>query len=296
MPIVALIWLSRRQTYLGIGLAALLVLPLIIRTVNAKYSTRSFFGTYRVIDVPAEKITILQHGTTLHGVQSDLPQEARTPLGYYYRAGPFGRLFADLHRHRASLGAVGVIGLGIGDLGCYAEPGESWVFREIDPAVEAIARNPAYFHLLKLCGNTPRVIIGDARITLSQDVDARYDLLIIDAFGSDSVPAHLLTREAFALYMQHLSPGGIVVFHVSNRYLDLVPIIARTALSSGASYRHLLMGAPGPGLREQAAELVAVAPPGGSLEALAADGWDVPKPGPIVWTDDRSDIARAIRW
>ncbi len=296
LPGAALIWLSRRGTYLGIGLAGLLVMPLIVRSAGAAYSTRSFFGTYRVLQFPAEHLRILQHGTTVHGVQSDLAGEAETPLGYYSRSGPFGRLFADLHKGRPSLGAVGVIGLGAGALACYAAPGETWLFREIDPAIERMARASGYFHFLKLCGNAPRVVIGDARVTLTQDVAARYNLLIVDAFSSDSVPAHLLTREALALYLAHLSPGGIVVYHISNRYLDLAPIVARTALDAGGAARHLLLGPSGEALRNAGAELIAVAPAPASLDGLAADGWDVPKPGPVLWTDDRSDIARVIRW
>jgi hypothetical protein len=170
------------------------------------------------------------------------------------------------------------------------------VFREIDPTVERIARNNRFFHFMQSCGNNPQVVIGDARITLSQDTAARYGLLIIDAFSSDSVPVHLLTREALRLYLSRLTPGGVVVFHISNRYLNLAPVVSRLAADEGAASRHLLLPASQPGTRYSAAELIAVAANPASLSRLTADGWDDPKPGPVLWTDDRSDIARVIRW
>jgi hypothetical protein len=296
LPAGALLWFSRRGAYLGVGLASMLTLPLIVRAVSAEHTVRSFFGTYRVVHIPAEDITILQHGTTLHGVQSDRPGEEKTPLSYYALTGSFDRLFHALRTRPTPLRSIGVIGLGTGELGCYAQPGEHWTFREIDPAVERLARDPRYFHFLANCGNDPTILIGDGRITLTQDSNARYDLLIMDAFSSDSVPMHLLTREALALYFSRLNPGGVVVFHISNRYLNLAPVIARLAADAGAPARHLLVPSRGGGFRFTPAELIAIAAPGGNLDVLAADGWDVPQPGPALWTDERSDIVSVIRW
>ena len=296
LPAGALLWLSRRGAYLGVGLASLLIVPLLVRAVSAERSVRSFFGTYRVVRIPASGITVLQHGTTIHGVQSNRPGEATLPLGYYSHSGPFGRFFAVIRKTRPALPSVNIIGLGIGGLGCYANPGENWSFREIDPAVERLARDTRSFHFMQLCGNDPAVSIGDARVTLTRDTAARYDVLVIDAFSSDSVPVHLLTREALALYFSRLAPGGTVLFHISNRYLDLAPVVARMAQAAGATARHLVAPAQSDGFRISAAEVIAVVPPGGNLDALAADGWDVPAPGPVLWTDDRSDVARVIRW
>ena len=134
-----------------------------------------------------------------------------------------------------------MLGLGTGGLGCYARPGEVWTFREIDPVVERIARDDRWFHFMAGCGNHPAVVLGDARLTLAADTAARYDLVIVDAFSSDSVPVHLITREALALYFARLKPGGIVLFHVSNRYLDLTPVVARLAADAGAPVRHLFV-------------------------------------------------------
>jgi spermidine synthase len=159
-----------------------------------------------------------------------------------------------------------------------------------------LARDERWFHFMSGCGNHPVVVLGDARLTLAADPAARYDLVIVDAFSSDSVPVHLITREALALYFARLKPGGIVLFHVSNRYLDLTPVVARLAADAGAPVRHLLMPPLSAELRRIGAELVAVAAPGSELDALAADGWEVPQPGPVLWTDERSDILGVIRW
>jgi hypothetical protein len=258
--------------------------------------TRSFFGVHRVRRLPDEDLVVLQHGTTIHGMQSTRAGEELTPAGYYDGLGPFGRAFAVLRRRTSPIAAVTVLGLGVGELGCYARPGETWTFREIDPAIERLARDERWFHFMAGCGNHPAVVLGDARITLSADAAARYDVLIVDVFSSDSVPAHMLTREALALYFARLKPGGVVLFHVSNRYLDLTPVIARLAADAGAQVRHLLTPPVGLARRRIGAEAVAVAAPGGDLDAFAADGWDTPQPGAVLWTDERSDILGVIRW
>ena len=110
---------------------------------------------------------------------------------------------------------VGVVGLGAGDLACYARPGQSWTFHEIDPEVERIARDTRNFHFLQRCGNDPKVVLGDARLTLNDTPDATYDVLVIDAFSSDSIPVHLLTREALALYRRKLAPDGLILLRTS---------------------------------------------------------------------------------
>jgi len=296
VPGVALLWFAKRRVRLAMALAGFLLFPALVDVSDTLIMTRSFFGVHRVRRLPNEDLVVLQHGTTIHGVQSTRPGEELTPLGYYDRVGPFGRVFAALGRRASPITAVSVLGLGTGVLGCYARPGEVWTFREIDPVVARLARDDRWFHFMADCGNHPSVVLGDARLTLTADTAARYDLVIVDVFSSDSVPVHMLTREALALYFAHLKPGGIVLFHVSNRYLDLTPVVARLAAEAGAPVRHLLVPPVGATRRRIGAEVVAVAAPGGELNALAADGWDVPQPGPVLWTDERSDILGAIRW
>ncbi len=296
VPGAALLWFAKRRVRLAMALAGFLLFPALVDASDTLIMARSFFGVHRVRRLPNEDLVVLQHGTTIHGVQSTRPGEELTPLGYYDGTGPFGSVFAVLSRRASPITAVSVLGLGTGVLGCYARPGETWTFREIDPVVLRLARDQRWFHFMAGCGNNPAVVLGDARVTLAADVDARYDLLIIDAFSSDSVPVHLITREALALYFARLKPGGIVMFHVSNRYLDLTPVVARLAAYAGAPVRHLLVPPLDASLRRIGAEVVAVATPGGELDALAADGWDVPRPGPVLWTDERSDLLGVIRW
>jgi hypothetical protein len=291
-----LLWFAGRRIPFALVLAGCLIAPALADLANTPVVARSFFGVHRVRLLPAEDLVALQHGTTMHGMQSTRPGEELTPLGYYDRAGPFGRLFAALAQRGApGAGAVGVLGLGTGGLGCHARPGEAWTFYEIDPVVERLARDDRWFRFMAGCGNRPAVVLGDARVALANAAD-RYDLLFVDAFSSDSVPVHLLTREALALYFSRLKPGGGVVFHVSNRHLELAPVVARVAANAGAPARHLLVSSTSPSPRQIGAELVAVAAPGGDLDALAADGWEVPQPGPVLWTDERSDILGVIRW
>ncbi|PNG24676.1 spermidine synthase [Methylocella silvestris] len=295
VPAAALLWFTGRRVRLAMALAGCLLFPMFVDASGALTTTRNFFGVHRVRRVPSEDLIVLQHGTTVHGMQGTRPGEEFTPLGYYDTAGPFGRMFAALARRGAPIAAVGVLGLGIGGLGCYAHPGEAWTFREIDPEVERLARDQRWFHVMAGCGNRPAVVLGDARLTLAADANVKYDLLVIDAFSSDSIPMHLITREALALYLSRLTPNGIVLFHVSNRYLDLTPVVARLAADAGAPARHLLAPPMGAGLRRIGAEVVAVAAPGGNLDFLG-DSWDTPKPGSALWTDERSNILGVMRW
>ncbi len=291
-----LLWFSGRRTPFALALAGCLLAPgLVGVAADLPVVARGFFGVHRVRLLPAENLVALQHGTTMHGLQGTRPGEELTPFGYYHRAGPFGRVFAALARRPEPISAVGVLGLGTGSLGCYARPGEAWTFHEIDPVVERLARDGRWFRFMAGCGNGPAVVLGDAWVTLA-NTGNRYDVLVVDVFSSDGVPVHLLTREALALYFARLKPGGLVVFHVSNRYLDLVPVVARLAADAGAPARHLRVLPAAPSRRESGAEVVAVAAPGGELDALAADGWGVPRPGPALWTDERSDILGVVRW
>ncbi len=296
VPFLILLWSSRRAIWLAIGIAVMFLPANIINGRSTLLAARSFFGTYRVLDWHEDGLIAFKHGTTMHGLQSTLPGERDTPFGYYERSGPFGRFFAARARVAPALRDVAVIGLGSGELACYATPDQHWRFLEIDPLVARIANDTRYFHFLQDCGAKAEIQIGDARITLTQDTQARYDVLVVDAFSSDSVPVHLLTSDALRLYFAHLNPGGVVVFHVTNRYLALVPVVARLGLDAGAQVRHLAVNALAEGLRHQGTELVVVGKPGTSLAYLAADGWDQPAPGPVLWTDERTDILRVIRW
>ena len=151
---------------------------------------------------------------------------------YYHVDGAFGQLFRALHSSLQKR-PVAVIGLGTGGLACYGTPGSHWTFYEIDPLVETIARDDRFFTFLRDCPPVSRVVLGDARLALRDAPDHHYGLIIVDAFTSDAVPTHLITREAFATYVQKLTPDGVLALHISNRYLDLAPVVGNLGLDAG---------------------------------------------------------------
>ncbi len=169
------------------------------------HAERTFFGVYRVSEDRRGAYRALAHGTTLHGMQAITGSEQGEPLTYFHRGGPFGQAFASLVQVRRPE-RVGVIGLGVGTLAAYAEPGQLWTFYEIDEAVERIARDTKYFNYLERCGYTCNVVIGDARLSLARTPGNRYDLFVLDAFSSDSIPVHLLTSESLRLYSESSQP------------------------------------------------------------------------------------------
>ena len=191
---------------------------------------RTFYGTHSVRELKEANARALFHGTTLHGLQSLRPERTRDPLSYYGPASPV----ADVFRERVGDGArVAVIGLGAGVILRYAQPGSEWTIYEIDPAIARLAQDTTLFSHWAEAAVAPTLVIGDGRLRLREAADAGYDLIVVDAFASDSIPLHLLTREVMALYTQKLRDGGAVLFNISNRYLDLAPVIGATALPLG---------------------------------------------------------------
>ncbi|MFB6263494.1 MAG: spermidine synthase, partial [Bradymonadaceae bacterium] len=189
---------------------------------------RSFFGSYSIYDRrhDGRRFRSFSHGTTNHGVQALGGDLKQTPLGYHHPKGPVGQILEAVPHDR-----VAVAGLGTGAMAAYAGPGAHFDFLEIDPAVERIARE--HFTYLDQCGRHCDVHIGDARQLLEQRPDGTYDIIFMDAYNSDSVPTHLLTREALQLYLDKLDRDGVVVFHVSNRYLDVEGVVGSLAKSMG---------------------------------------------------------------
>lgn len=199
------------------------------------YQQRSFFGVLSVRDAVLtdeqgqdEHYHELFHGTTKHGAQRLAPNLNQIPLTYYSRPGPMGQLFKEYDNNDQTWN-IGVVGLGAGALACYAQPQQNWTLYEIDPLMVDIARNPAYFSYLSLCAPNATMRVGDARLSLEKEPDQHFDLLIMDAFSSDSVPTHLLTKEALALYFNKLKPGGILAFHMTNRHLSLKKVLSINA-------------------------------------------------------------------
>ena len=257
---------------------------------------RSFFGVYTVTRIG--DFRTLQHGTTTHGAQSVDPDEALEPLTYYHRLGPIAQVLAamgDAPRR------VAVIGLGTGSLACYGRPDESWTFYEIDPLVEHIARDPRYFTYMRDCPPAKRVILGDARLSLANAPVGSYDILVVDAFTSDAIPTHLITREALQLYLDRLEPSGIVAFHISNRYLDLEPVVAGIAGSVGASAlvgSDTYLSAEERGPFRNLSKWVAVSRSPAIIDRLrSARGWHELEPSRgAPWTDDFTNVLSVFRW
>lgn len=182
---------------------------------------RNFYGVSRVVETGA--LRWLFHGTTVHGSQSKDSLKKPLPFHYYRVNGPFGVVF----HVQKNLRQCAVVGLGVGSMFGYSQAGQSWFFYEINPDVDWIAKN--YFDYLSQGKGQAQVVLGDARLTLKTAPDRYFDLVVIDAFSSDAIPTHLLTVEAFQMYLQKLKPEGMIALHVSNRYLNLVPVLARMA-------------------------------------------------------------------
>jgi spermidine synthase len=192
--------------------------------------TRSYFGIYTIEDYGShDRYRTLKHGTTLHGIQNLAPGRGRDPTTYYAPRSGIGLAMRQADFLYGQHARIGVVGLGTGTLSCYARPGQDWRFFEIDPAMDELATRSGSFTFFQNCAPTARILIGDARLTLARQSAAGLDLLAVDAFSSDSVPMHLLTREAFDVYAHALQPSGLLLVHVSNRYIDLKPVVAAAA-------------------------------------------------------------------
>jgi SAM-dependent methyltransferase len=191
---------------------------------------RSFFGVHRVID--NKNFRGLVHGNTTHGRQSLIPSKVDTPLTYYYPTGPIGQIFTKA-KFMPGVKRVGLVGLGVGSLAAYGRPGQDFTFFEIDPIVISVARDSGLYSFLSRSKANVNYVLGDARITLGRQPNASFDFLVLDAFSSDAIPTHLLTKEALQLYKFKLKPGGFIAFHISNRYLELAPELALTASEVG---------------------------------------------------------------
>jgi hypothetical protein len=224
---------ARQLTAALMMFATVVLLPSAVKRGQAQ---RSYYGVYRVSQSELGDYNVLTHGTTLHGAQrlrddfGNLVSDV-TPGTYYYPGSPMAaavkivqaRLDAD-----GELGRFGIVGLGAGSLACYSRNHEAWRFFEIDPIVVDIAAKSNHFTFLANCQPRLDVVIGDARLTMAREADKSFDLIIVDAFTSDAVPVHLMTAEALQLYASKLTDKGVVVLHISNRYLDLDSVLGAT--------------------------------------------------------------------
>jgi len=299
VPAVLTFAQRRQPRRFGFCMAALLAVSFAVGNPGERtlYATRTFFGVYRVSEDTGARYHALAHGTTLHGMQALAPERRHEALTYFHQTGPFGQAWQALPI-AATGREIAVIGLGVGTLASYARPEQRWTFFEIDPAIERIARTSAYFSFMDACGDRCRAVIGDARISLGRVPEHAYDMLVVDAFSSDSIPMHLMTREAFALYRSRLAPGGVLVMHISNRHLKLAPVVARLAASQElVALQQLEQPRPGWPEAKNPSHWVVMAASRADLGALIDDPrWSalVPSASVPLWTDDFSNILSVL--
>jgi len=254
-------------------------------------SARNFFGVVSVVerhpDNPAEHTMNFYSGRIVHGLQFVDPAKRHEPTAYYGRTSGVGEAFAEL-ADRESL-KVGAVGLGVGTVAAYARPGDDFRFYELNPDVLAAARK--HFSYLADCQGKSEVVLGDARLSLEREEPQHFNLLVLDAFSGDAVPAHLLTREAFEIYQRHLQPDGMIAVHISNRYLDLRPVLAGLARRFGYSMREV-ESAGDPSLGQFPARwLLLTRQPAGAKET---DDGAVPGRA-ILWTDEHSNLFEILK-
>lgn len=296
-----------RPLRLALGLMTIIFLPQILGDPSLHLAReRSFFGVYRVESTRDSRVHVFRHGTTIHGIEFVEPLARAEPLSYYSREGPLGQVLGAINR-MGRVKSIGVVGLGVGAIACYRGPRQTMTYYEIDPVVEDIARDTRYFHFLEVCGESVEVIIGDARLSLARDPSRTYDLMILDAFSSDAIPLHLVTREAMALYLARINDGGYLIFHISNKFLDLEPVLAALIDDAGLAARiqehspvetewqkpnyeiDIILGS----------KWVVIARTEQDLAILSEnEAWRVLRrdPGQEPWTDDFTDVFSAIMW
>lgn len=300
-----LVMLDRPLPQLACGIVTLVGLFVLPSAMNNGFSERSFFGVLRVASSADGQMRKMLHGTTLHGamrVKDAVGQQVRepAPATYYYPGSPMARAVTVARTLSGKTGgglSVGIVGLGTGSLACYARANEDWRFYEIDPLVVKLASDPKLFTFLSRCRPNADIVLGDARLTLAKERPGHFDYLVIDAFSSDSVPVHLLTKEALQLYLSKISDTGILAMHISNRHLDLEGVTAALAHSLPGVVAALAIDRPKVQSLDQATSYVmyfakssvALAP------FLAMPDVKLAVPSKTrVWTDDYSNVLGAI--
>lgn len=289
-----------------IGVVAAVTATIFQGLVNPRETYRSFFGVHKVREIGAGQFRIIEHGTTLHGAMRIRNADgaaytgAPEPTTYYTTAGALAEAIRSVREVKGGrIGSTSLVGLGAGALACQFEKGEKFRFYEIDPEVIRLASDPRYFRFLSECGGRDDVVLGDARLTLARQAQ-KTELLVVDAFSSDAIPLHLLTREALAAYLRHVTPDGAIVMHISNKYFDLRRILARTAADVGLSVwtRLDISEEPMEQRMRTSSMVVALARNASELGPLASNGrWEKLEPAADVtpWTDDYSNILAAVR-
>lgn len=301
--VLSLIWavglaFSNRPALFGMVAAAAVVVGALVPFRSGRqvlFAARSFFGVHRVIQDDA--FHRLQHGGTVHGLQRRDAMDACEPSSYYDRTGPLGQVFEAAGPR---FQRVGVVGLGSGSTACYGRPGQVWTFFEIDPTVERIARDRRLFTHLARTPASVDVQLGDGRLLLAHTAPATFDLLVLDAFSSDAIPLHLVTREAIDLAFSRLRSDGVLAFHISNRYLDLGPVLGAIARETGLEARvnfDTLVTPAEQHAGKQPSRWLIMTRSVPAMGPLADDARWQPVPATAAaWTDDFSNVLSVFAW
>lgn len=285
-----------RPWFLVVATAVVLVLASTVLRPGVEAQARSFFGVSQVIR--ADGLTRLMSGTTLHGTQWSDPARRRTPTSYYTNPGPVADIMAiGAHGMALDPKGVGVVGLGSGTLAAYKDSWTAMTFFEIDPVVIRIARDPRLFTYLADAPGMPDIVEGDARLSLADEPDARYDVLVLDAFSSDVIPVHLLTREAIAEEARVVAADGLIAFHVSNRYYDLAGPIVTALSEQGWIALERTTTAAEAALEPTAivADWVVATRAADAVAAFRARGWTDAAPAERPFTDDYADLLSYLK-
>lgn len=264
-------------------------------------ASRTFFGVHRVIEGPRGQWRMLMHGTTRHGIQATSPRDAMKPTMYYHPTGPIGQILRRRGGH-PDFDRIAIIGLGTGGLAAYGQAHQTITYYEIDPEVVRIARDSGCFTFLRDTRAKIEIVVGDGRLAIAKAPPKTYDLIILDAFSSDAVPIHLMTREAVQIYFDKLADGGVIAVNVSNRYLELRPPLGAAAMDLEYVSMHWDDSDVSEFLASQGkmpTTWVALARRREDFSGLmAGTGWmlfDVAPEAPR-WTDDYSNILSALMW
>jgi len=294
--VVAWSWRSRPGRFTAMVASMVAAPALASLAPDMLFEGRSFFGVHRVVEDRAAAERFYMQGTTIHGLQSILPSRRRIAGAYYHRTGPAGGVLT-----RAAPARVGLVGLGVASLAAYADAGQAFTFFEIDPLVARIAGDPHLFTFLSDArdrGAHVDVVLGDARLRLARVPDAAFDLLVLDAYSSDVVPTHLLTREAFALYFRKVAPHGLVLMNVSNRYLDLGRVVRAVADADGLTARAREDETTDAEEGKAPSRWIVVARAQADLDALGlGEEWrPLPATSMRAWSDDYVNVMGAFRF
>lgn len=308
VPLLLCCTLVLRPARFGLAVAAVVLADMSLTDLGdyLLLKQRSFYGVMEVRRLPDEDgfgYHEFVHGTTLHGKQSLDPDREMMPLKWFHPSGPIAQLFQALN-NEPRMDHVAIIGLGTGTIAAFGRPGQDMTYYEIDPTVLDVARDPRYFTFVKNSKARIEFVLGDGRLKLKDAPDGHYGLLVVDAFSSDAIPVHLMTKEALQLYLSKLRPDGVMLFHISNRYVNLSPVLANLAdnlnLAVLEQSDDVMVDDNGVPIRDKAvSHWVALARKREQLGALAQDPRWTPvnvAPEVGVWTDDFSNLFKVFDW